>query len=298
MRSLFENSSTLRWLFTAREVRRETARLRNAAATAGVSVYSPPELQVALPSKPEASVFFILGSGSSVNELTEKHFSIITSHRSVGINYWAAHPFIPDFYALENVSTVGDGNDFDRCLRLLSAPRHLQAQSPVLILRTVNSDAHRSLRRFRRVSSAKVFFYGRITPLTKKLHNLLQEIPRIHKMLDRQAGELVVDSGASVVRMIGIARRMGFRNIVLVGVELDNTRYFWEGEKFGGAPGAMPVNNQRAATHESNSLRNRPFRAQDMVLALHESLQKEGVTLSLALETGVFSGRLPTYAWE
>ena len=296
-RFITETFPALRWILTIREVRRETLRVRFAAAAAGVSVFSPRELETALRSKPEASVFFILGSGSSVNKLSEEQFSMIGRHRSVGINYWAGHPFIPDFYALESMPFVGDGNDFDRCLRLISTPRQLRVESPVLILRTRNSAAHTALGRFRAVSSAKVFFYGRVTPLTAKLKNLLRDIPRLHKILDRHAGQLVIDSGATVVRMIGVARQMGFRNIVLVGVELDNTRYFWEEENFDPPADLVPVNNQSATTHESNSLQNRPFRAQDMILALHESLQREGVTLSLALKTGALSGHLPTYAW-
>ena len=297
IRAIIETFPALRWVLTIREVKRETLRVRSAAAAAGVSVFSPGKLETALRSKPEASVFFILGSGSSVNKLSQEQFSMIGRHRSVGINYWAAHPFIPDFYALESIPFVGDGNDFDRCLRLISTPKKLRVESPVLVLRTRNSAARRALSRFRAASSATVFFYGRVTPLTAKLKNLLRDIPRLHKVLDRHAGELVIDSGATVVRMIGVARQMGFRNIVLVGVELYNTRYFWEDKNFDPPTDVVPVNNQSATTHESNSPKNRRFRAQDMILALQESLQREGVTLSLAFKTGVLSGRLPTYAW-
>ena len=50
---------------------------------------------------------FVLGSGSSINELSDKNFDEINSNCSVGINKWIFHDFVSNIYMIEL------NNDYD-----------------------------------------------------------------------------------------------------------------------------------------------------------------------------------------
>ncbi len=49
----------------------------------------------------KSDTIFILGSGSSVNDLTEENWTVINSHDSIGFNFWLIHEFVPTFYFIE-----------------------------------------------------------------------------------------------------------------------------------------------------------------------------------------------------
>ena len=51
----------------------------------------------------EGEVFFILGSGESINSISSKQWSFIKSQRSIGLNHWMCHLFVPDFYMIEGL---------------------------------------------------------------------------------------------------------------------------------------------------------------------------------------------------
>ena len=44
---------------------------------------------------------FILGSGGSIAEISEREWDLIDSHDSIGLNRWPIHDFVPTYYVLE-----------------------------------------------------------------------------------------------------------------------------------------------------------------------------------------------------
>ena len=57
---------------------------------------------------------FILGSGWSINEITDARWSIIARHDSIAMNFWPFHPFVPRIYLFENIiRKVGSELMFD-----------------------------------------------------------------------------------------------------------------------------------------------------------------------------------------
>lgn len=49
----------------------------------------------------KTEVLFVLGSGSSINRLSQKNWDYIRLHDSFGFNHWVCHEFVPDFYMFE-----------------------------------------------------------------------------------------------------------------------------------------------------------------------------------------------------
>lgn len=294
-------SAPVRSAIVAREATAEAAFVRQLARRARVHVFEADLFWKKLQVKPKSDTFFILGSGSSVNELSAHNFEEMGRNYAVGINNWGIHPFVPDIYSLDSVPWVGDGQNFRRSLDLLHRADIVAAQPQLLTVRLSNPVELQHLNTLPQELKRGVHFYGRVTPATREVRNLRGDLSRTIKMLQTEYSSVVVDSGASVVRMISIGLALGFRKIVLVGVDLKDTKYFWEDNAayLSDVIINVPVNNQRNTVHETTSTWIRPFSVVDMVEAISEVVSNRWYgEVFAASSSSALSNFLPIYPWN
>jgi hypothetical protein len=251
----------------------------------------------------ENDTFFILGSGASVNALTPSHFQEIASGFSVGINAWVSHDFAPNAYSFE-----GDGIPEPASAEILTMSRALLKKSKsskdlvLFLLRPKRADlAHRtvvvpeSLR-------PRAFVYGRQNLVTKFLPNLYRDLAwSIPRFPGRACDSVVIDNGASVVRLISIARVLGFTKIVLVGIDLNASPYFWNSsdaskktlEEFRDYP------RPTMSRHDTLETGNRPFSTLDFIVALSNVVSdKAGIEIFNGSSSSSLSDHLLDYPWQ
>jgi len=253
-----------------RDARREVSFTLRQAEIASVPLLSHDRLRRKLGLDSRTDTFYILGSGASIEDLTKEHFDHIANHASVGINNWGVHPFVPDVYSFESVPWVGDGQDFRRAMGLLRRGDIRSRRPEILILRPKTPSEIENISILPDELRASVSFYGRVTPATRELRNLAGDVAAYFAQAVKRHPSVVLDSGASVIRMTVLGILLGFRRIVLAGVDLNGSPYFWERNPkylFDSAS-PPPVNNQVANTHETTSSVNRPFDAITMLTAL------------------------------
>lgn len=176
------------------------------------------------------ATFFILGSGASVNDLTPAKWAQISCGVSVGLNSWAFHPFLPDAFALENPRDTVFANQAAAISRGLARAKLGTDPRKIWFFRdgAATSDMPKialpvTLARHQRI-------YGRVQfPAVKrdKLTSLLEKY-LLFDSLGKLAPHLLLDNGSTVVRMVNLALRAGFKEIVLVGVDLGDRGYFFE----------------------------------------------------------------------
>tara|TARA_B100000949_G_scaffold181851_1_gene163075 strand:+ start:8 stop:985 length:978 start_codon:yes stop_codon:yes gene_type:complete len=53
--------------------------------------------------KKKSDTVFIVGSGESINDLSEKEWDIIKRHNIIGLNYSFVHPIVPDYFFMEMI---------------------------------------------------------------------------------------------------------------------------------------------------------------------------------------------------
>src|SRR5271155_5677250 len=87
-------------LYHHTRLREQSARAAKAADLAGLPLLQTLELH----NLRVSDTLFILGSASSINEISEDRWRTIGRHDSVGINFWPAHPFVPRFFHFENMT--------------------------------------------------------------------------------------------------------------------------------------------------------------------------------------------------
>lgn len=270
-------SRSIRLRIMGTEARRESSFALGQADIASVPLLSPDRLRDKLGPGSRADTFYILGSGASIEDLTSAHFDHIAGQTSVGINNWGVHPFVPDIYSFESVPWVGDGQDFPRALGLLDRGDIRSRQPEILILRPKTASEIGNISVLPLELRTSVSFYGRVTPSTRESKNLAGDIAGYFASTVPRYPSVVLDSGASVVRMAVLGILLGFRRIVLAGVDLNGSPYFWESnpDYLSNLAGPPPVNNQVTSTHETASSSNRPFDVMTMLRALDVFFQAE-----------------------
>ena len=147
------------------------------------------------------------------------------------MNSWAFHPFVPDVLAIEDIHSptlLPQRAAMLKGLNLLTKNdtkplilhfRVSSAVDPRLKLR-VPKELIQHCRKYGRFQIPS-FFDSRDTRKALRVGLALDR----HRMIPRP---LLIDHGASVVRMIHFALRSGAKRIVLSGVDLVGSKYFYE----------------------------------------------------------------------
>lgn len=293
-------SGSIRSKIMERDARRESSFTVRQAEIASVSLLSPDSVRGKLGPCSEADTLYILGSGASIEDLTNANFDHIAKNSSIGINNWGVHPFVPDIYSFESVPWVGDGQDFLRAMRLLDRDDVRSRQPEILILRPKSHSEIDKISVLPNELRTSVSFYGRVTPATRESRNLAGDITRYFAHTVVRYPYVVLDSGASVIRMTVLGILMGFRRIVLAGIDLNGSPYFWERNPkyLSDLAVPRPVNNQVTRTHETTSSSNRPFDALTMLHALDVFFRTEqGGQLLVTSPDSALAEFLPIETW-
>lgn len=239
-----------------------------------------------------SDTLYILGSGSSVNRVTHEMWDQIAGHVSVGINHWTLHEFVPDVYAVEPVpdsrrevgrSATSLEVDHLNHLRLLDRSAVYNSEAIVICLapRTVgeNSQVMELPERLR----DRMYMYFRFTPFTRMEKNIAGDYGRfLNTRLNRSASLVCPDSGATLVRLLGIAVKTGFKHVVLVGIDLSTT-YFWQekGANLVEARYHAFTQPMTGKVHETVLTNNRPFSVLSVLSAYSRLLRGRGVGLEV-----------------
>ena len=180
----------------------------------------------------QPSELFILGSGPSVLSLTQQQLERMRAGTTIGLNSWALHDFIPDAYSFEEMEDdryvpVAQG------LSAAIARQEVITSRPLILhLRSRRSTPSSRLVSLPRVLQPNMRYYGRISVQTKQSQNLVGDLAALFRA--QRAGSvsphLLIDCGVSVARMVSIGILRGYRSIVLVGIDFNSSRYFFEEE--------------------------------------------------------------------
>jgi hypothetical protein len=276
--------------------------LRELAPAAGISALSR-EHPIGTWSDPKNRTFFVLGNGGSVNELSQRDLDTMRAGVSVGINAWPIHPFSPTYFAFEywRFSFTPDSE----LTYLVRAAEVKLAQGPtrgLLFLRPGLPASLSAVVRLSQSPSQSAAMYGRANLFAQSQGALRQDLAQILKLIrrGRLSPSVLPDNGSSVVRMIFLGLILGFRDIVLVGVDLNGSPYFWEDPAFVPDPSVNSRYLERSPRDSisTEQTEERPFSASDFIATLAPLAQHFlGATVSCASATSRLAHALPVYSF-
>ena len=243
---------------------------------------------------------FILGSGSSVNQLPSQFFDHMHQHESIGINFWPIHSFPPKTLATETDNSPGPPSKAtDFLSEKISQPPLLGTLTSVLTLRPPFPPNGKRLYRLPPEIARKSFLYGRANLVTRSEDNLVRDLElAVKRLLGKKRVTALPDNGSSVVRMTFLALAHGFTKIVWVGVDQDGRGYFWS--QSAGSAEYVEANRlfprQAGEPHSTSSAENRPFSNDVFLRALSKAVGRTGqAKIFLASKDGTLVDEVPIY---
>jgi hypothetical protein len=172
------------------------------------------------------SSLFIMGSGSSVNDITYEQFKLIKKNFSIGVNSWFIHDFITDIYMFEAGNESWD--QASKIFEYVDRDHKKFIQRPILI----PYDSFwfdKEIKKFKNNKKLKILYYF-VLPffITRSmfLSKAFKTRSKISKLMNLNSS--IYGSGSSIIRAVCLAEELGYKEIVLCGVDLNNTDYFYE----------------------------------------------------------------------
>ena len=275
------------------EAARERTRLHRVTETLGLPVFGSDALRALRALKPDAMTAFILGTGASAADLSDQKLEYIQSQFSIGVNQWILHPMIPDVYAYE----------FDPDVRLLQALDRPEVRDKVphlLFLKPSRPEGFSNASHLPEFMRERSFLYSRVNMWTRRESNIGRDFRGIvSSKLGRKNPHVLLDNGASIARMMALCVMLGFRKVVLVGVDLNNVEYFWQKRpellaKLGLSDFSS---GQTGSLHETLRDQTRPFAIDTFVFSVNRACDGENF-ISVESEHSLLASTLAVFTIE
>ena len=171
--------------------------------------------------------FFILGTGTTINDLSIEEKKHIENSNSIGINLFVLSDLNPSFLTWEAPKNKDIENLY---LNILAQKgKKFSQQNPKLLLfdNYINSkndifELYKYFNDIKLYSKATIFHFKK-DDLTKIYHYLFH--PFVLKLLGQSS---VYGFQSTVDRLTNLAMAVGFKKIVFAGIDLNNSSHFWD----------------------------------------------------------------------
>jgi len=263
-------SRLLRFVAWKALVRREVAFLQSVSKVRALPGLVPIGFDQAF-AEGGSEVFFVLGNGDSVNDLASKAFDTVAKNFSVGLNAWPLHPFVPSAYSFELWTGLGRNQLEIHFLLALAEKKAHGTGARLWLLRPKPKEFDQLAALIRSLPGVRFGVYGRANISSPSLRSLDQDVGNSLRYLShKNRRQVLLDDGASVVRMISLGLLQGAKKIVLVGVDLTETPYFWYDRDFIDCHGDHRDICRREPDEGADTLstESRPFSTQDFIFSL------------------------------
>ncbi len=250
---------------------------------------------------------FILGSGSSINELTEREWNQINENDSIGLNFWLTHDFVPTFYVYELSKYESDRETF---YQLLDYKEDDYSDVPFIMKDTARTFPHCDPTRIPDTLLNNTYLCKSIRIPWK---NMDYEVftRSLHWFNKReyfsQGGRIScgLQKRASISFLIFLAMNMGYDKIVLCGVDMNDSKYFYEEERDKYERKGVPLRDMSDPDREESQVHRtndpaiyRPI-FENVLYKLNDKLLcPNGVELYTSSTSSAIHPKIPKYDFE
>lgn len=170
-----------------------------------------------------SDTLFILGSGYSIAKLTKEHWSYIEKHDSIGFNAWVFNDFIPTYYCME---TPMKSLHFNAMIDELNMKKDLYVNVPFIIqyqhfLKSANN--YEALK----LPKKNIYYNIPMMPNTTS-KGILSLLLRWWEKAHSKEMPWLLHYAGSLSYLVSMGYIMGYKKIVLLGVDLNDSRYFFD----------------------------------------------------------------------
>jgi hypothetical protein len=263
------------------------------------------------PYRRTSDTLFVLGGGESINALDDEAWHTIGSADSLGLNFWFLHRFVPTAYVQEWIGPSTDPVLIER-LRVRRDILHRRRDELADTTFFFRTPARRRRHGRRLVPDdvdaqlgvprhqVAVTFDLNLLPLDRDgFARAMHLAHRCGFLTARPAWRYLPTTRGTVLWTLLFAARLGYREVVLCGIDLHGTSYFYE------APDAprlvpdlpVPPNVQDGRVHRTNDPAEPGPTMREIIAALGDLLPALGIELAVAHPSSVLADDLPLYRW-
>ncbi len=245
----------------------------------------------------KSDTLFILGSGDSINQYSTEQWADVKNADSFGINHWLLHPFVPTYYAFENSKPESRQiyfNNFDQVW--------MRYQNTLMLYK----DGPRGKKRFEMVPIRfrdKLYILNNPSlPIlsANQLDLAMKTLDWLLKSLNHGSRFILFRKRASLLTAIEFAQVAGYRKIVLCGIDLNTTGFFYDHNRQQlidqGFLVPQPVHLD--GVHKTENPKHGEVTISQLIRKYNELvLRKAGIQLYIGSPTSALAQDLPYY-WE
>lgn len=177
----------------------------------------------------KTDTIFVLGSGPSINDLTDKQWMHIEQNDSIGFNWWLVHDFVPTYFILQVDSKTYNLTKAlnDKIYLYRSVPFIIRGSGPwfegdadyLKILDLLRDDQVHLLKLYE-IHSKSELSPNSILKFLSLIGHFKKVRPDATKIY------------ASITLAINLCFCFGYKNIVLCGIDMKDPSHFWDHDSF------------------------------------------------------------------
>lgn len=173
---------------------------------------------------------FILGSGPSINDITRKQWKFIANHDSIGFNYWFAHDFVPNVYVFQAF--------YENMFNILKDKSAQYRNIPFIIRGSIFSKfGFKNLERHNlELLEKHPLYYLREYPIHSRCsidpNLLIKYFEALGLMPYGNIAGFIPKLRGTLGLLIVLCYQMGYRRIVLCGMDMHSDDHFWDYEPY------------------------------------------------------------------
>ena len=189
--------------------------------------------------KKKTRTLFLLGSGQSINEITKNQWNYIKSTESWGFNNWNIHDFIPnsyfvqsEFFSEKHINMFYEKDSFMKDILLEKKNQYSDVEFYVRGDNVNNYTFHKS--QFGETLLSNNFNKSFISELIIRSKSKIRPIVLMNKMFKlgffstNPNNSPIPKFGNTITELISLALIMGFKKIVLCGIDMNDNGHFYD----------------------------------------------------------------------
>jgi hypothetical protein len=251
------------------------------------------------------STIFVFGTGASINDYPEEWWSVIRNHHSVGMNFFLLHEHVPTYHVMEDVHGIRA-----QLLRYRYLERGDYRAVPLIVkTQLTNLSTRRVKERIEELEALPAsireqtylsldFLAAGRTVL--EMEESYQRLAAWGLWKPKRRFLVLTKRRGSVSYVINLAVRAGYRRIVLCGIDLNHTEYFYDSRRgeFERSELPVPINDEVGPVHSTNDPDQDPVTIHDVILAIKNGiLDPMGIELMVGSRSSALYPELAQFDW-
>lgn len=243
---------------------------------------------------------FILGSGPSINQVSEAKWAHISNNDSIGLNKWPFHEFTPTFHVFEFPRRKVSPNDNSHWYWDLLNYRKQSYSNMPIIMKDVS-------RRYYEIQPEampnwvceNIYLLPKIDLPSENIDSPSTWFNQIDNTNFLNSDiKYIYQNNSSLMFLILLSIKMGYKSIVLCGVDLTQSGYFFQNEKYTNIVGHpyKSESHHSSRLHKTACENKKDFTIMEIIDSMKRTiLEPRGVSIYVENKNSALYPNIPHY---